>query len=118
MDKLRQIAYINKLTFLEFFQVEKGEEFVEKEVEEGEKFVEKEVEEGEDFIVMVAKKLGQAQEALFGRLGKGADQLRLDEERFFQELGEDEKQLLKDLEMDASDVGKLFGNAIPLRRLR
>ncbi|KAG0591311.1 hypothetical protein KC19_1G165700 [Ceratodon purpureus] len=98
--------------------VERGEEFVEKEVEEGEKFVEKEVEEGESFLVAVTKKLGQAQQSLFGRLGKGAQQLQLDEERFLQELGVEEKQMLKDLEMDAADVGKLFGNAIPIRKLR
>lgn len=98
--------------------VERGEEFVEKEVEEGEKFVEEEIEEGESFFATIAKKLGQAQQVLFGNLDRGAQQLQLDEERFFQELGDEEKQLLTDLEMDASDVGKLFGNAIPLRKLR
>ena len=109
---------ITKLMFLESLQVEKGEEFVEKELEEGEKFVEEEIEEGENFVVTIAKKLGQAQEALFASLGKGAQQAQLDEERFLQELGDEEKQLLNDLEMNAVDVGKLFGNAIPIRRLR
>jgi violaxanthin de-epoxidase len=103
---------------LGLLQVERGEEFVEKEVEEGEKFVEEEIEEGESFFATIAKKLGQAQQVLFGRLDKGAQQLQLDQERFLQELGEEEKQLLTDLEMDASDVGKLFGNAIPIRKLR
>ena len=97
-------------------QVEKGEEFLEREVEEGERFVEQEVEQGETFLATVSRKLGELQARLFnGGLGK---ELQLDEERFLQELGEEEKQLLNDLNMGAADVGKLFGNAIPIRKLR
>lgn len=87
-------------------------------MEEGERFVEKEVEELEQDLEKVGRSLGNAEMSLLGRLGKGAEELRRDEERFFQELGDEEKQILSDLEMEASDVGKLFGKAIPLRRLR
>jgi len=98
--------------------VEEGERFVEQEVVDGERFVEQEVEEGESLFVMFGQMLQNAQAALFGGIDKSAQELRRDEERFFQELGDEEKQILQDLEMGASDVGKLFGNAIPLRKLR
>jgi len=95
-------------------KVEDTEKFVEKEEKEVEKYVEQEVEVGENILV----KFGQKLQALFGNLDKGAALLRQDEENFLRELGDEERQLLNDLQMDASEVGKLFGNAIPLRKLR
>lgn len=95
-------------------QVEDTEKFVEKEEKEVETYVEQELEVGENILA----KFGQKLMALFGNLDKGAAILRQDEENFLRELGDEERQLLNDLQMDASEVGKLFGNAIPLRKLR
>lgn len=124
-------------------KAEEGEKFLEKEVVEGEKFVEKEVEEGESFFVKEAQEVEQGGEKIIQKLGrlwaqltKGAEEVRRDEEQllkelgefgksaqmneeeFMQSLGDEEKKLLEDLGMQPSDVGKLFGNSVPLRKLR
>ncbi|CAK9875021.1 unnamed protein product [Sphagnum jensenii] len=84
---------------------------LEKKVEEGERFVVQEVEDIEKQV----EDAGKAELSLFEQLTKV---FRRDEERFFEELGDEEKALLASLKMEAADLGKLFGNAIPLRNLR
>ncbi|KAJ7282192.1 hypothetical protein O6H91_Y355800 [Diphasiastrum complanatum] len=87
--------------------------------------LEKKVEEGEDALVKEAQQLEQKVEevgkkeiALLGNLGKGAEQLRKDQEKFLQQLGDEERALLSSLQMEARDLEKLFGNSIPIRKLR
>jgi violaxanthin de-epoxidase len=84
---------------------------LEKKVEEGERFVVQEVEDIEQQV----EDAGKAEISLFEQLTKV---FRRDEERFFEQLGDEEKALLASLKMEAADLGKLFGNAIPLRNLR
>ncbi len=72
------------------------------------------VQEVED-IEQQVENAGKAEISLFEQLTKV---FRRDEERFFEQLGDEEKALLASLKMEAADLGKLFGNAIPLRNLR
>lgn len=87
-------------------------------MEEGEEFVEKEVEEAERNIETIGERIQKAEQFLLSRLGLGAQELQRDEEQFLRELGDEERQLLTDLQMGASDIEKLFGNAIPIRKYR
>ncbi len=93
------------------FQISENFELCAIQVEEGEKFVVQEVEDIEQQV----EEVGKAEISLFEKLTKG---FRRDEERFFEQLGDEEKALLASLKMEAADLGKLFGNAIPLRKLR
>ncbi|CAH9116192.1 unnamed protein product [Cuscuta europaea] len=89
-------------------------ERLEKTVEEGEKTIIREVEEIEGEV----EKVKDTEISLFSRLLEGLKEVQKDEEYFLQELSKEEKELLDGLEMKASEVEKLFGHALPLRKLR
>lgn len=89
-------------------------ERLEKTVEEGEKTIIKEVEEIEEKVEMV----GKTELSLFQRLTEGFQELQKDEENFLRELSKEEMDLLNDLKMEAGEVEKLFGRALPIRKLR
>ncbi|KAI3423368.1 VDE domain-containing protein [Psidium guajava] len=89
-------------------------ERIEKTVEEGEKTIEREVEQIEDEV----QKVGKTELSLFQRLAEGFKELRRDEENFLRGLSQEEKELLNELKMEATEVEKLFGEALPLRKLR
>ncbi|KAB5529532.1 hypothetical protein DKX38_019613 [Salix brachista] len=89
-------------------------ERLEKTVEEGEKSIIKEVEEIEEKVEMV----GKTELSLFQRLTEGFQELQKDEENFLRELSKEEMDLLNDLKMEAGEVEKLFGRALPIRKLR
>jgi violaxanthin de-epoxidase len=87
---------------------------IEKKVEEGEQVIVQEVLEIEEEVV----KVGKSEMALFDRLKLGVQQLKKDQDIFLKELGEEEKALLGELKMEAEEVEKLFGKALPIRKLR
>lgn len=89
-------------------------ERLEKTVEEGEKTIIKEVEEIEEKVEMV----GKTELSLFQRLTEGFKEIQKDEENFLRELSKEEMDLLNDLRMEAGEVEKLFGRALPIRKLR
>ncbi|CAN6447024.1 unnamed protein product [Victoria cruziana] len=89
-------------------------ERLEKKIEEGEKTIVKEVEELEGEV----EKVGKTEMTLFQRLAEGLKVLREDEEFFLRELNEEEMDLLRGLKMRAADLGKVFSDALPLRKLR
>uniref|UniRef100_A0A2P2K0G0 VDE lipocalin domain-containing protein n=1 Tax=Rhizophora mucronata TaxID=61149 RepID=A0A2P2K0G0_RHIMU len=84
--------------------------------------LEKKVEEGEQTIVkeiqQIEREVGKTEMSLFQRLAEGFKELRQDEENFLQELSKEEMDLLDGLKMEATEVEKLFGEALPLRKLR
>lgn len=87
---------------------------LEKKVEEGEQAIAKEVEELEE----QAEKVGKTELNLLQNLGKGIEQLRKDEEYFLNGLSKEEMELLGDLKMEAEQIEKLFGNSLPIRKLK
>ncbi|KAL3573773.1 hypothetical protein D5086_024386 [Populus alba] len=89
-------------------------ERIEKTVEEGEKTIIKEVEEIEEKV----EKVGKTELSLFQRLTEGFKEIQKDEENFLKELSKEEMDLLNDLRMEAGEVEKLFGGALPIRKLR
>lgn len=89
-------------------------ERLEKTVEEGEKTIIKEVEEIEEKV----EKVGKTELSLFQRLTEGFKEIQKDEENFLRELSKEEMDLLNDLRMEAGEVEKLFGRALPIRKLR
>ncbi|XP_057477083.1 violaxanthin de-epoxidase, chloroplastic isoform X1 [Actinidia eriantha] len=89
-------------------------ERLEKTVEEGEKTIIREVEEIEEEV----EKVGKTEMSLFSKLVEGFKELRRDEEYFLKELSKEEMDLLSELKMEANEVEKLFGRALPLRKLR
>lgn len=89
-------------------------ERIEKTVEEGEKTIVREVEQIEDEVQKVEK----TEMTLFQRLAEGFRELRQDEENFLRSLSQEEMELLNELKMEATEVEKLFGQALPLRKLR
>ncbi|KAJ6877267.1 violaxanthin de-epoxidase [Populus alba x Populus x berolinensis] len=89
-------------------------ERLEKTVEEGEKTIIKEVEEIEEKV----EKVGKTELSLFQRLTEGFKEIQKDEENFLRELSKEEMDLLNDLRMEAGEVEKLFGGALPIRKLR
>ncbi|KAF9604785.1 hypothetical protein IFM89_010326 [Coptis chinensis] len=86
-------------------------ERLEKTVEEGEKTIIREVEEE-------VEKVEKTEESLLQRLADGFKMLVQDEQYFVDELSKEEMEILSDLKMEASEVEKLFGRALPLRKLR
>ncbi|XP_059665670.1 violaxanthin de-epoxidase, chloroplastic [Cornus florida] len=86
-------------------------ERLEKTVEEGEKTIVKEVEEE-------VEKVEETEKALFQRLIEGFQELRQDEENFLKGLSKEEMDILSNLKMEANEFEKLFGRALPLRKLR
>ncbi|KAE8722290.1 Violaxanthin de-epoxidase [Hibiscus syriacus] len=89
-------------------------ERLEKKVEEGEQTLIREVE----LIEEEVEKVGNTERTLFQRLFEGFKELHRDEENFLKGLSEEEMELLNELKMEASEVEKLFGNALPIRKLR
>ncbi|GAB2277215.1 Violaxanthin de-epoxidase, chloroplastic [Dionaea muscipula] len=89
-------------------------ERLEKTVEEGEKTIVKEIEEIEGEVA----KVGKTEMTLLQRLVEGFKELQLDEEKFLRDLSGEEMELLDQLKMEAGEVEKLFGRALPLRKLR
>lgn len=89
-------------------------ERLEKKVEDGERTIIREVEELEGQV----EKAGKSEMTLLKRLADGLKELKQDEENFFRGLSKEEMELLKELKMEASEVEKLFGKALPLRKLR
>ncbi|MCO5556658.1 hypothetical protein L7F22_010209 [Adiantum nelumboides] len=87
---------------------------LEKKVEEGEQALEREVKEIGEEVVQV----GKAEMSFFDKLKMWFQLLNKDKDYFLQELGDEEKALLADLKMEATEVEKLFGKALPIRRLR
>ncbi|KAK2967965.1 hypothetical protein RJ640_019445 [Escallonia rubra] len=94
--------------------VEKGEKTIIREVEEIEGDVEKVREEIEGDV----EKVRDTEMTLFRRLAEGLKELERDEENFLKELSKEEMDVLSELKMEASQVEKLFGGALPLRKLR
>ncbi|GAB4855810.1 Violaxanthin de-epoxidase, chloroplastic [Ancistrocladus abbreviatus] len=90
-------------------------ERLEKTVEVGEKTIVREVEQIEEEVV---EKVGKTERTLFQRLAEGFKELRQDEENFLRELTREEMEILDELKMEATEVEKLFGKALPLRKLR
>lgn len=86
-------------------------ERLEKTVEEGERTIIREVEE-------IEGEVEKTEMNLFGRLLEGFKELQQDEENFLRELSKEEMDILSELKMEASEVEKLFGQALPLRKLR
>ncbi|KAK3031300.1 hypothetical protein RJ639_037312 [Escallonia herrerae] len=100
-------------------------ERLEKTVEEGEKTIIREVEEIEGDVEKVreeiegdVEKVRDTEMTLFRRLAEGLKELERDEENFLKELSKEEMDVLSELKMEASQVEKLFGGALPLRKLR
>ncbi|CAJ1961209.1 unnamed protein product [Sphenostylis stenocarpa] len=84
--------------------------------------LEKKVEEGEETIVREVEQLeeevGKEEVTLFQKLAEGFKIFQEDEENFLKGLSKEEMEILNGLKMEASEVGKLFGNALPIRKLR
>jgi violaxanthin de-epoxidase len=89
-------------------------ERIEKTVEEGEKSIVREVEEIEGEVVQLEK----TELTLFKRLTEGFQEVERDAENFLRGLSKEEMDVLDGLEMEAVEVEKLFGRALPLRKLR
>ncbi|KAK6911269.1 VDE lipocalin domain [Dillenia turbinata] len=89
-------------------------ERLEKTVEEGEKTIIREVEEIEEEV----EKVGRTELNLLQRLAEGFRVLQQDEENFLRGLSKEEMDLLSQLKMEATEVEKLFGKALPIRKLR
>lgn len=93
-------------------------ERLEKTVEEGEKIIVKEAEEIEEQVEKEVEKVGRTEMTLFQRLAEGFNELKKDEENFLKGLSDEEMELLNELKMEASEVEKLFGKALPIRKVR
>ncbi|KAK9138329.1 hypothetical protein Sjap_008923 [Stephania japonica] len=93
-------------------------ERLEKTVEEGEKTIIREVEEIEGEVEKEVELVEKTEITLFQRLADGFKELMQDEQNFLKGLSKEEMQLLDDLKMEASEVEKLFGRALPIRKLR
>ncbi|CAN1247255.1 Violaxanthin de-epoxidase, chloroplastic [Linum grandiflorum] len=89
-------------------------ERLEKTVEEGEKTIIREVEEIEGQVLEAEK----TELTLLQRLTDGFKELQQDEEYFLRELSREEMDILNGLQMEANELEKLFGNALPIRKLR
>lgn len=86
-------------------------ERLEKTVEEGEKTIIREVEE-------IEEEVEKTEVSLFQRLAEGFKELMTDKDNFIRELNEEEMEVLKGLKMEAAEVEKVFGRALPIRKLR
>ncbi|MFQ6669441.1 hypothetical protein Gotur_034693 [Gossypium turneri] len=93
-------------------------ERLEKKVEEGEQTLIREVEQIEGEVEKEVEKVEKTEQTLFQRLAEGFKELQQDEENFLRGLSKEEMELLNDLKMEASEVEKLFGEALPIRKLR
>lgn len=95
-------------------KIEEGERTIVEEVEQIEEEVEKEVEQIEEEV----EKVGKTEISLFQKLLDGLNVLKQDEENFLKGLGKEEMDILDQLKMEASEVERLFGRALPIRKLR
>lgn len=86
-------------------------ERLEKTVEEGEKTIIREVE-------VIEEEVEKTEVSLFQRLAEGFKELMTDKDNFIRELNEEEMEVLKGLKMEAAEVEKVFGRALPIRKLR
>ncbi|KAI3958306.1 hypothetical protein MKW92_007934 [Papaver armeniacum] len=93
-------------------------ERIERTVEEGERTIVREVEEIEGEIVNEVEKVERTERTLLERLFEGFKELKQDEENLLRGLSEEEMAILNDLKMEANEVEKLFGQALPPRKLR
>ncbi|KAG6389190.1 hypothetical protein SASPL_150649 [Salvia splendens] len=93
-------------------------ERLERTVEEGEGIIVREVEEIEQEVEQEVERAKETETTLFQRLAKGFKELIKDRDYFLEELNKEEMDLLNDLKMEATEVEKLFGGALPLRKLR
>ncbi|XP_057961862.1 violaxanthin de-epoxidase, chloroplastic [Malania oleifera] len=91
---------------------------LERTVEEGERTIIREVEQIEGEVEQEVEKVGKTEMTLFQRLLEGFRELQKDEENFLRELSKEEVEILSELKMEASQVEKVFGQALPLRKLR
>ncbi|MQM01092.1 hypothetical protein Taro_033843 [Colocasia esculenta] len=89
-------------------------ERLEKTVEEGEKTIIREVEEIESEV----ENVGKTELTLIERLAQGLMEVKGDLDNFLRGLSKEEMELLDDLKMEANEVEKLFGRALPIRKLR
>lgn len=89
-------------------------ERLEKKVEEGEKTIVREVEELEEEV----EKVGKTEMNLLEKLAEGFKIFQEDEENFLRGLSKEEMEILNSLKLEADEVEKLFGRALPLRKLR
>ncbi|XP_058103275.1 violaxanthin de-epoxidase, chloroplastic isoform X2 [Magnolia sinica] len=89
-------------------------ERLEKTVEEGERTIIREVEQIEEEV----KEVGKTEATLIQRLADGFKELLMDRDNFLRELSEEEMKVLKGLKMEAAEVEKVFGQALPIRKLR
>lgn len=79
----------------------------------------------EDEVIKVEERVleaGKEELRLLASLGKGLQELEKDKEVFLKRLAADDKELLEAMEQlqmgGADDLEDLFGNSIPLRRVR
>lgn len=93
-------------------------ERLEKKIEEGEKTIVEEVEQLEEEVEEEVEKLGKTEMTLFQRLTEGFKVLQQDEENFLRGLSKEEMEVLEQLKMEANEVERLFGRALPIRKLR
>lgn len=93
-------------------------ERLEKKVVEGEQTLIREVEQIEGEVEKEVEKVEKTEQTLFQRLFEAFKELQQDEENFLRGLSKEEMELLNDLKMEASEVEKLFGEALPIRKLR
>ncbi|KAJ4762294.1 Violaxanthin de-epoxidase 1 [Rhynchospora pubera] len=89
-------------------------ERIERTVEEGEKSLVREVEEIEGEVVQLEK----TEITLFQKLAEGFKEVIGDAGNFFNGLSKEEMEVLDGLKMEATEVEKLFGRALPIRKLR
>ncbi|XP_050384442.1 violaxanthin de-epoxidase, chloroplastic [Argentina anserina] len=89
-------------------------ERLEKKLEEGERTIIEEVQQLEGEV----EKVEQTERSLLQRLAEGFNEIKKDEEYFLKELSKEEMDILSELKMEATEVEKLFGRTLPLRKLR
>ncbi|CAN6227797.1 unnamed protein product [Urochloa humidicola] len=93
-------------------------ERIEKTVEEGEKTIIREVKEIEGEIEEEVEELEKEEVTLFQKLAEGLMEVKQDLMNFLQGLSKEEMELLDELNMEATEVEKVFSRALPLRKLR
>ncbi|XP_040373040.1 violaxanthin de-epoxidase, chloroplastic isoform X2 [Rosa chinensis] len=89
-------------------------ERLEKTLEQGERVIIEEVQQIEGEV----EKVEQTERSLFQKLAEGFNEIKQDEENFLRELSKEEMDILSELKMEATEVEKLFGRTLPLRKLR
>jgi len=93
-------------------------ERIEKTVEEGEKTIIREVTEIEGEIEEEVEELEKEEATLFQKLAEGLVEVKQDLMNFLQGLSKEEMELLDEMNMEATEVEKVFSRALPLRKLR